>query len=103
MAVGSMVLNDGGRYYEGGDWLRMMYGAFSGPTLGPAGSAICAYDAENTDSDTTVPGVFQNDLILAVEGAKDTRQRNFWFNVSTVPDTTNGCKLYSCANCFSWL
>ena len=30
--AGSMVFNDDGRYYDGGDYLKMVYGAFSGPT-----------------------------------------------------------------------
>ena len=32
--TGSMVFNNqgGGRYSESGSWVRMMYGAFSGPT-----------------------------------------------------------------------
>lgn len=29
--AGSMVFNDNGRYYEGGTWVKTMYGAFSGP------------------------------------------------------------------------
>ncbi len=29
---GSMVFNEDGRYYENGEWVRMMYGAFSGPS-----------------------------------------------------------------------
>ena len=29
--IGSMVFNEDGRYYEGGDWVKMMYGSFTGP------------------------------------------------------------------------
>ena len=30
-AIGSMVFNEDGRFYESGEWVKMMYGAFTGP------------------------------------------------------------------------
>lgn len=27
----SLVFNENGRYFEGGDWRKLMYGAFAGP------------------------------------------------------------------------
>ncbi|XP_064387039.1 semaphorin-4B-like isoform X4 [Halichondria panicea] len=46
--IDSVAFNEGGRHGEGETWQKTMYGAFSGPLIGPEGSAVCVYPAENS-------------------------------------------------------
>ena len=84
--TGSMVFNDGGRFQEGGDWFKMMYGAFSGPTLGPTGTAICAYHADNTvgtggQSNFGIFDIFFSDIVVAVDSDEDEERVNEFVRV----------------------
>jgi hypothetical protein len=59
-----MVFNDEGRYYENGDWVKMMYGAFTSPVNGPSESALCAYRADNQGpGNNGIFDVFRRDVL----------------------------------------
>jgi hypothetical protein len=45
----SVAFTEGGRYRDNGAYGKKLYGAFTGPIVGPHGTAICVYNAENTE------------------------------------------------------
>lgn len=104
MDAESLVFNDVGRYGEGEPWVKMMYGAFSGPTqatsssyvynvhihynqccrIGPPGTAICAYRADNslttggTGFNRGIFDIFREDLtVVRSDGTTGERENTF--------------------------
>jgi len=92
-----MVFNEDGRYHENGMWVKTMYGAFSGPEIGPAGSAVCAYRADNSFNPTTQLGGFNQgifDIFRADLQVGNSEEQNMFVECDpTGRDATNSQKV----------